>query len=118
MIGDALLSDQSAGTAKEDRDYILEYKSIDLSGLKRETILDVPVDNITRDEAVAAILEMVEKKDGPHHVLFLDPLKLMRIRRSKKLGFVGDRRVSFSRTAGGSTGRRRSTAGHSGSASP
>ena len=79
----------SGHSAKEDRDYILEYKSMDLSNLKREELLDVPVDNVSRDEAVAAILDMVEKKNGPHHILFLDPLKLMRIRRSKKLGFIG-----------------------------
>lgn len=80
----------SGHSAKEDRDYILEYKSMDLSNLKREELLDVPVDNVSRDEAVAAILDMIEKKNGPHHILFLDPLKLMRLRRSKKIGFISD----------------------------
>jgi N-acetylglucosaminyldiphosphoundecaprenol N-acetyl-beta-D-mannosaminyltransferase len=87
VIGELVLSGHSA---KEDRDYILEYKSMDLSNLRREELLDVPVDNVSRDEAVAAILDMIEKKNGPHHILFLDPLKLMRLRRSKKLGFISD----------------------------
>lgn len=80
----------SGQSAKEDRDYILEYKSMDLSNLQRDSLLDVPIDNVSRDEAVAAILDMIEKKSGPRHILFLDPLKLMRIRRSKKLGFIAD----------------------------
>lgn len=77
-------------SAKEDRDYLLDYKSIDLSSIRREDILDVPVDNINRDEAVALILEMIENRSGPHHVLFLDPIKLMRLRRSKKLRHILD----------------------------
>ena len=40
-------------TAKEDRDYLLDYKSIDLIGLERHSVLDVPVDNVSRDEALA-----------------------------------------------------------------
>ncbi len=70
---------------RDDKDILLEYKSIDLRALpmKRGELLGIPIDNITRDEAVAAILDLVEKKKGPHHVLFLDPLKLMRIRGPK-----------------------------------
>ena len=57
--------------------------------MKRTELLGLPIDNITRDEAVAAILELIEKKNGPHHVLFTDPLKLMRMRGAKsKLRFV------------------------------
>src|SRR5262245_45533419 len=66
-------------SAKEDRDYLLEYKSINLSALDRHDVLGVPVDNLSRDEAVAVVLDLIEKKKGPHHVMFVDPLKLMRI---------------------------------------
>ena len=72
-------------TAKEDRDYLLDYKSIDLHSLVRVPLLDVPVDNVDRDEAVALIMELLERKSGVQHVLFLDPIKLMRVRPRRKL---------------------------------
>lgn len=75
-------------SAREDRDYLLDYKSIDLSSLERVDLLDVPVDNVNRDEAVARIMDMVERKDGPHFVFFADPIKLMQIRPGKKLSFI------------------------------
>lgn len=74
-------------SAKEDRDYLLDYKSIELTGLRREHVLGVPIDNLTRDEAVARILQMIEARKGPHHVFFADPIKLMRIR-GKRLSFI------------------------------
>ena len=76
-------------TSKE-RDYILEYKSIDLHSLKREKVLGFAVDNVTRDEAVARILSMIEQKNGPAHILFLDPLKLIKLLSSKKLRHIRD----------------------------
>lgn len=72
-------------SAWEDRDYLLEYKSIDLRRLNRVSLLDVPLDNVTRDEAVARVFDFLEKKDGPHFVQFLDPIKLMRMRPARKL---------------------------------
>ncbi len=77
-------------SAKEDRDYLLEYKSINLGALDRHDVLDVPVDNLSRDEAVAVVLDLIEKKKGPYHVLFVDPLKLMRIRPGRKLSYIAD----------------------------
>ena len=77
-------------TAREERDYLLEYKSINIAALGRESILGLPVDNVSRDEAVAVIMDLVEKKTGPHHILFLDPEKLMRIKSRKKLHFITD----------------------------
>ncbi len=76
---------EASYSAKEDRDYLLDYKSIDLRGLDRISLLDVPVDNVNRDEAVALILELLEGKKGVQHVLFLDPIKLMRVRPRRKL---------------------------------
>jgi N-acetylglucosaminyldiphosphoundecaprenol N-acetyl-beta-D-mannosaminyltransferase len=77
-------------SAWEDRDYLLEYKSIDLSRLSRVQLLDVPVDNVTRDEAVAKVFDALEKKNGPYFVQFLDPLKLMRMRPGRKLAKLAD----------------------------
>ncbi len=79
------IESRTYSSARDDRDYLLEYISIDLENLERVDLLGVPVDNVSRDEAVAYILDLVEKKRGPHHVLFLDPLKLMRLRKGRKL---------------------------------
>lgn len=68
----------------EEKDILLEYKSIDLNQLKRTSILDVPIDNVTRDEAMAKILNFLEDKKKVRFVLFLDPIKLMKIKSSKK----------------------------------
>lgn len=68
----------------EERDTLLVYKSIDLNQLKKIDLLGVPVDNVTRDEAMAKVLDFLEKKDKVRFVLFVDPLKLMRIRPKKK----------------------------------
>lgn len=68
----------------EERDTLLVYKSIDLSLLNKINILDVPIDNVSRDEAMAKVLDFLEKKDKVRFVLFVDPIKLMRIRPKKK----------------------------------
>ncbi len=68
----------------EDRDFLLDYKSIDIQSLSKIQLLDVPIDNVTRDEAMSIVLDYLEKKDKVRFVLFLDPIKLMRIRPGKK----------------------------------
>ena len=76
-------------SAKE-RDYVLDYKSVDIHSLRRVSVLDFPIDNVTRDEAVALILNHIENESGPMQLLFLDPIKLMRLRSSKKLKHLRD----------------------------
>ncbi len=68
----------------EERDTLLVYKSIDLNLLNKIHLLDVPIDNVSRDEAMAKVLDFLEKKDKVRFVLFIDPIKLMRIRPKKK----------------------------------
>lgn len=68
----------------EEKDILLEYKSIDLNQLKRTSILNVPIDNVTRDEAMAKILNFLEDKKKVRFILFLDPIKLMKIKSNKK----------------------------------
>ncbi|PKL32309.1 MAG: glycosyl transferase, partial [Spirochaetae bacterium HGW-Spirochaetae-10] len=87
-------------SAWEDRDYLLEYKSIDLLRLNRVQLLDVPVDNVTRDEAVARVFDFLEKKDGPYFVQFLDPLKLMRMRPGRKLAKLADSHLMLGESGG------------------
>ncbi len=72
----------------EDKDIILEYKSINLKNLKKIDFFQVPVDNVTRNEAMAKLLSFLEKKEKLYYVLFLDPLKLMRILPNKKYSYL------------------------------
>jgi len=69
----------------EERDTLLVYKSIDIENLEKVKILDVPVDNVTRDEAMSKVLDYLERKDKVRFVLFVDPIKLTRIRPNKKI---------------------------------
>jgi len=89
-MSSVITESESYSSAREDRDYLLEYISVDLRSLRRESILDVPVDNVSRDEAVALILDLVEKKRGPHAVLFADPVKLSSIRPGLKLHWIAE----------------------------
>jgi N-acetylglucosaminyldiphosphoundecaprenol N-acetyl-beta-D-mannosaminyltransferase len=90
-----------SGSAWDDKDYLLEYKTFDLKTIVTSDILDVPVHNAGRDEAVALILDLIEKKTGPHHVLLLDPVKLMRVRPGKKYHSIArDARYVFADGAG------------------
>ncbi|BDA77576.1 glycosyl transferase [Leptospira kobayashii] len=72
-------------SSKEERDILLEYQNIDVTKLETLKVLGVPIDNVTADEAVAKLFRVLEKKEAMHHVLFLDPIKLMRMRPKKAL---------------------------------
>jgi N-acetylglucosaminyldiphosphoundecaprenol N-acetyl-beta-D-mannosaminyltransferase len=85
-----VMEPETYSSAREDRDYLLEYKSVDLRSLRRESVLDVPVDNVTRDEAVALLLDLIEKKKGPHAVMFMDPVKLSAIRPGMKNHWIAE----------------------------
>lgn len=78
-------------SSKEERDYLLEYQSIDLSSIGKINILGVEVDNATIDEAVAKIAHWIDNKETYHHVLFLDPPRLMKLRSGKKLHRITDK---------------------------
>ncbi|MCU0824907.1 MAG: WecB/TagA/CpsF family glycosyltransferase [Leptospira sp.] len=79
------LSEIVHNSSKEERDILLEYQNIDVSKLETIQVLGVPIDNVTSDEAIAKLFRVLEKKEGIHHVLFLDPIKLMRMRPGKAL---------------------------------
>ncbi|EPG75824.1 glycosyltransferase WecB/TagA/CpsF family protein [Leptospira fainei serovar Hurstbridge str. BUT 6] len=72
-------------SAKDDRDYLLDYQSMDVDNLEKTEILGVPFENASLDESVAKIYHLMEEKDHYHHVLLLDPVKTMAIRKGKKL---------------------------------
>ncbi len=69
----------NVSSAKDDRDDLFIYKNIDLKSFKRVPLFGVPIDNVTRDEAIAYIYSSIEKKKNCH-VIFLDPIKLLKIR--------------------------------------
>ena len=75
---------------KEDRDLILEYNSIDLSDAGIANILGVGVDNVTRSQAIAKVMKMIEE-GGVHHVIPVHPYKLIRYRRNRDLNLVYSR---------------------------
>ena len=77
-------------STKEERDDLLFYKSIDVDRLKRIKLFSIPIDNVNQDEAVACILSSIEKQEH-FHVLFVDPLKIIRSRFNKKLKSVANR---------------------------
>jgi N-acetylglucosaminyldiphosphoundecaprenol N-acetyl-beta-D-mannosaminyltransferase len=80
-----LPQDISHNSAKEESDFIYLYNQIDLGSLKKTPLMGVDFDQVNMDQAVAKILHMIEKKESHHHVLFLDPPKLMKMREGKKL---------------------------------
>lgn len=78
-------------SSKEERDYLLEYQSIDVNSIEKVDILGVSVDNADVNEAVAKIAHWIDKKESFHHILFLDPPKLMKLRSGKKLHRIVDK---------------------------
>lgn len=49
-------------SAKDDRDYLLDYQVIQTETLGKTDILGVPFDNVTQDESVAKIYRLLEEK--------------------------------------------------------
>jgi N-acetylglucosaminyldiphosphoundecaprenol N-acetyl-beta-D-mannosaminyltransferase len=78
-------------SSKEERDYLLEYQSIQIDAIEKVNILGVQFDNATTDEAVAKIAHWIDQKSKYHHVLFMDPPRLMKLRSGKKLHRITDK---------------------------
>lgn len=75
---------------KEDRDIILEYNQITLDDASIVNILNVGIDNLTRQQAVYRVIKMIEDK-GVHHVMTLNPYKISRIKSSNDLRLISDK---------------------------
>ena len=75
---------------KEDRDLILEYNQVSLADASVVNMLDIGIDNLTRQQAVYKVTRMIEDK-GVHHVMILNPYKLHRIRTNSDLRLISDR---------------------------
>ncbi len=77
---------------KEDRDLILEYNQVNLDDTNVVNILGIPVDNLSREQAVVKTIKMIEK-GGTNHVIFLNPYKIQRI------NFNTDLKLIFSKAS-------------------
>lgn len=75
---------------KEERDLILEYNQISLSDASVINILNIGIDNLTRQQAVYKIIKMIED-GGVHHVIPLNPYKLWKIRATNDLKVISDK---------------------------
>ena len=72
---------------KEDRDLILEYNGIDINDAGVSNILGSGVDNVTRSQAIVKVMRMIED-GGVHHVIPVNPYKMVRYRGSNDLGVI------------------------------
>lgn len=75
---------------KEERDIILEYNQVSLEDASIVNILNVGIDNLTRQQAVYRVIKMIEEK-GVHHVINLNPYKLSRIKSNNDLRLISDK---------------------------
>lgn len=75
---------------KEERDIILEYNQISLEDASIVNILNVGIDNLTRQQAVYRVIKMIEDK-GVHHVITLNPYKLARVKSNNDLRLISDK---------------------------
>jgi N-acetylglucosaminyldiphosphoundecaprenol N-acetyl-beta-D-mannosaminyltransferase len=75
---------------KEDRDIILEYNQITLDDASIVNVLNIGIDNLTRQQAVYRVMKMIEDK-GVHHVMTLNPYKIARIKSNSDLRLISDK---------------------------
>ncbi|MEM0503013.1 MAG: WecB/TagA/CpsF family glycosyltransferase [Thermoplasmata archaeon] len=78
-------------SAKEEKDYLLEYNTIDISKINKVNLFGVNFTNANTEEAVAQILRWIDNKESFKHILLLDPSKLMKMRSGKKLHRIADK---------------------------
>ncbi len=75
---------------KEERDLILEYNQVTLDDTSFVNILDMGIDNMTRQQAVYKVTKMIEEK-AVHHVITLNPYKLHKIKSNSDLRLISDK---------------------------
>ena len=68
--------DISYSSFKEEKDYIFDYKDVDISQISSSDIQGFSIHNISREVAVAKILEYIENKNsgGVLEILVENPL--------------------------------------------
>ncbi len=86
---------------KEERDFILEYQSIDVTQRPKINLAGIELDNLTRDQAIAVIADFIKKKERLYHVLLLDPLKFIDFLPGKPLHRIPKKASLILATTGG-----------------
>jgi N-acetylglucosaminyldiphosphoundecaprenol N-acetyl-beta-D-mannosaminyltransferase len=79
--------DQYYESYKEDRDLILEYNQVKLDDVNMVNILGVGIDNLTRQQAVVSVMNMISE-GGVHHIIPMNPYKIMKTRSSSDLSVL------------------------------
>jgi len=75
---------------KEDRDLVLEYNQESIDNIGLVNIAGIGIYNITRTQAVAKVLNMIEEK-GVHHIISLNPYKVRRISSNADLRLISNK---------------------------
>jgi N-acetylglucosaminyldiphosphoundecaprenol N-acetyl-beta-D-mannosaminyltransferase len=86
MLGDSVYYD----SYKEERDLVLEYNQVSLEDATVVNILGVGVDNLTRNQAVVKVMEMI-REGGTHHIIALNPYKIQRIKSNSDLRLISSK---------------------------
>ncbi|MDA3901391.1 MAG: WecB/TagA/CpsF family glycosyltransferase [Spirochaetes bacterium] len=85
---------------KENRDLILEYNQVDLEDITVSNIKGIGVDNVSSKQAIVKVMQMIEH-GGVHHVISLNPYKLIRYRANIDLNIIyGKASLKFASGAG------------------
>jgi len=84
------MSDDQLYYSSKEEDIILEYNQVTLDDVNKVNILNVSIDNLTIQQAVYKVIKMVEDK-GVHHVMTLNPYKLMRIKSNSDLRLISEK---------------------------
>lgn len=77
---------------KENRDIILEYNQVKLDDAGIVNVLGLAVDNLTRDQSIVKVMNMIDNKIISH-VIFLNPYKIQKIK------FNSDLRLIYSKAS-------------------
>jgi N-acetylglucosaminyldiphosphoundecaprenol N-acetyl-beta-D-mannosaminyltransferase len=72
---------------KEERDLVLEYNQVDLADVRITNIMGIGIDNLTRQQAVVRVMEMI-RAGGVYHVISLNPYKIQRFKASADLRLI------------------------------
>ena len=72
---------------KEERDLVLEYNQVDLNDAKITNIMGIGVDNLTRQQAVVKVMDMI-KAGGVYHIIPLNPYKIIRFKANADLRLI------------------------------
>ncbi len=90
LISDKYPEDIYYNSCKEERDIILEYNQVDMTGTGIVNILGTGIDSLTREQAVVRVMNMI-RDGGVHHIISMNPYKIMKTRSATDLGVIVNR---------------------------